>query len=283
MSSPIDELTKKLQQQAEKYFTLSDEKRLSFLDETYTKQNLSFDVIAKHCGTYKNKVIRDAKKLGLKIKTKAEAQKHALASGRQAHPTEGKEIPLDVKQKISKTIVTNLTPADRKKRSQNAKKRWDKMGYIEQEQFKKKGRKAIKVTSEDGSKLERFLHTQLLKHIKEFGQVAYHQKHLMYGSKMHLDMLLPGLKTVIEIDGISHKEAVWGDKSFNASRKSDRKKDGLLLGKGYVMIRVDHPKRVPLCVQTSIWEQLYKTLTQIKDTFPKEGDRLIKITSEIGE
>ncbi len=278
-----DDLNKSLEKQAKKYFTLSDENRLKFLDETYTKKNLSFDVIAKYCGTYKNKVIRDAKKLGLKIKTKAEAQKHALASGRQAHPTEGKEIPLDVKQKISKTIVTNLTPADRKKRSQNAKKRWDKMGYIKQEQFKTKGKKAIRTSSEDGSKLEIYLRDQLKKHIKEFGQVIYHQQHLMYGTKMHLDILLPALKTVVEIDGISHKENVWGDKSFNASRKSDRKKDGLLLGKGYVMIRVDHPKRVPLCVQTSLWEQLYEALTQIKDKFPKEGERLIKIASKIGE
>lgn len=268
-------LNKTLDKIAQQYFHLSDTDKKQFIETAY--KDYSFDNIADACGTYKNKIIRDAKKLGIKIKSKSEAQKQALNSGRLKPPMQGKHHNLTTKNRISKSMVKFFKYADKSEYVKRGQQQWDSKTKAEQQEFIKKGRQAIRVAAKKGSKLENFLYTKLVDSMDEFGHIEYHKEHIIFGSKMHLDILLPSMNTVIEVDGISHKERVWGNETFTASQKADTKKNGILLGQGYVLIRLEYPKNVTMYSKNTLWDKLYATLQQIKTKFPPFGQRLIRI------
>src|SRR5690606_2664981 len=68
--------------------------------------------------------------------------------------------------------------------------------------------------------------------------VVQHKTNLIANSKLEVDMYLPVLKTVIEIDGPAHFAPIWGEKSFKRHVRSDAEKIGLLTEEGYYLIRV---------------------------------------------
>jgi very-short-patch-repair endonuclease len=59
---------------------------------------------------------------------------------------------------------------------------------------------------------------------------------------LQIDLFLPTISLAIEIDGPSHFSPVWGEKSLNRNRNYDSKKEGLILGKGWSIIRVTQKK-----------------------------------------
>ncbi len=266
-----------LKKVAKKYSSLNDNEKKSFITKAYYDQNLSYDVIAELCGTYKNRIIRDAKKLGIKSKSKSEAQKAALATGRHTHPTEGKEISNETKDKISKSMVESwegISDEEREKRKQIGKDQWNDKSDAEKKAFIKTGNTAIRKAAKVGSKLEIFLAQKLR---VEGYNIEYHKKHLIANSKLHIDILIPSNQVVIEVDGLSHKSRVWGDKVYKQSSKADRQKNGLLLAKGFVIIRVEHPQSLSRTSMNTTWDKLRETLLQVKKQFPKQGERLIKL------
>ena len=93
-------LSPNLQKTAKKYFSLSAEDREIFLVKAYDIENNSYGEIAKEVGTYINRIRRDAQKAGIQPRSKANAQKLALSTGRHSHPTRGKEQshPVEVEQ-----------------------------------------------------------------------------------------------------------------------------------------------------------------------------------------
>ena len=77
-----------------------------FLISEYSVKNRSFGDIAKELGTYTNKVVRAARKHGIEIRNRSQAQKQALKNGRHKHPTKGKKRTKKVKEKISDTVYS---------------------------------------------------------------------------------------------------------------------------------------------------------------------------------
>lgn len=57
------------------YNQCSDSEKNSLLHKYYIEENKSFQEIADMYDTYPNRIRRDAKKLGIKIRSKSEAQK----------------------------------------------------------------------------------------------------------------------------------------------------------------------------------------------------------------
>ena len=172
----MSQLPLKLQEQADKYSSLTDKEKRLFISKAYNDKDLSFDVIAKACGTYKNKIIRDAKRLNaVEPRSKSSAQKLALSSGRQEHPTEGKEVSEHVKDTISKKMVDNwkgLSKKEREDRSKLGKQQWDNKSRSEQQQFIKQGNKAVRKAAKSGSKLEKYMNK---KHTYEGYKTTYHK------------------------------------------------------------------------------------------------------------
>jgi very-short-patch-repair endonuclease len=84
------------------------------------------------------------------------------------------------------------------------------------------------------------------------------------------------MNTAIEVDGPSHFEPIWGDDSLSRNQKYDNKKTGLILGKGWVLIRVKQSKDFSPSRALIIYEELKSVLGNIKTKFPT-NNRIFEI------
>jgi very-short-patch-repair endonuclease len=248
------------------------------IEELYVNKGYSWTQIAELYNSYPNKIRRQSIQWGIKSRTKAEAQSIALSSGRTKHPTKGTERSTETKIKISeKTALAwqNMSDEDKAAHVQRAKDQWANMTELERQNFQKLAGDAIRKSSREGSKLEKYLHTELT---KAGYYVEYHKEHLILNEKLHLDMFLPKNNVVIEVDGMSHFEPVWGQKAFQRNKKADAEKSGLVLSRGLVLIRIKNTQTtLSEKYKRDILSKLLITLENIKQSYPSRENRLITL------
>lgn len=240
-------------------------------------QNKSTYEIADALDTYPNRVARTLKKLGRTLRSKSESQKLAIDSGRAEHPSAGKKMDSSTKIKISSAVTKRwggLSDKDKKKFSAEAKKRWDSLSETQKQRIRDSSVRAIREASQNGSKLEKLL----LKRISDYGySVEFHRKQLIPNVNLEIDLYIPSLKTIIEIDGPSHFLPLWGEEQLEKQVKADLDKNGLLLSKGFVVIRVK-VLRTPTLAQTEdLFSRIRDTLDSISKKFPATSKRLIEV------
>lgn len=224
------------------YEQLSDTDKKNLIKKLYLEKQYSFAEIAEQYGTYANKIRRDAKKLNIEIRSKSDAQKNALKSGKHKHPTKGTKRPDSIKNKIGLGVMTswdNLTEQELDLRKQKAKENWNNLDEDSKELMQQKAIKAVRETSKTGSKLEKFLHKELL--VLGY-QVEFHKEQSLVNTKLQIDIFLPSMNTAIEVDGPSHFEPVWGEQSLKRNIGYDQKKEGLITGRGWHLIRIKQTK-----------------------------------------
>lgn len=255
------------------FFQLKPQEQIDILNELHNNQQLTIVDIANKYGTYPNKIRRLAKKLEFTIRDRSSAQALALKLGRAAHPTEGKERPIEVKKTIGKKIQSyweNLTPDELEERSKISKENWDKLSDTEKEYMHQLATKARLETAKHGSKLERAI---LEKLVQKGYKVDFHKEHSLLNEKLQLDMYIPALNVAIEIDGPTHFENIWGEEYLKRTKKTDFEKDGHVLNTGSVMIRIKQKKDISLMLVEELAEKLYKILDSIKEKYPPIGSR----------
>ena len=74
-------------------------------------------------------MVRAARKHGIDIRDRSQAQKAALKNGRHKHPTKGKKRDSETKKKISESqgkVWDSLSAEERQKRSNIGKESWNK-------------------------------------------------------------------------------------------------------------------------------------------------------------
>jgi len=242
-------------------------------NKMHHQENMSIVEIAEHFNTYPNKVRRFAQKIGAEIRNKSEAQKVALKTGRQKHPTQGQKRPESIKIKISEALADiweNMDEEEKNRRSEMAKEQWQNMSEEEKAELHRKANIAIRQAAKKGSKLEE----SILKGLISWGYIVkYHQQHLIANEKMHLDILLPEIKTIIEVDGPSHFKPIWGKENLKKSIYSDSKKDGLLLNMGFCVVRILQKKDITNKLTRDILLELKNLIKEIKNNFPPIGKR----------
>ena len=193
--------------------------------------------IAQELKTYVNKVLRSAKAFGIEIRSRSEIQKADYATGRRIKPFEGKKLSQEVKNKISEAVHQKwegLTDEEREGRLKSAKDRWDKLSDDKKDDMRKNASKGIRRASKEGSKLERFL----IQTLTNLGyRVLYHQKGVLSNDLLEVDIWLPEINTIVEVDGPSHFSPIWGDEAYAKTQKADQEKNGLLLLLGCKVIR----------------------------------------------
>jgi len=72
---------------SKKYSDLADKDKEAAIKKVYCQEKKSLADTAKVLGTYANKIRRDAKKYGIKLRDKSSAQSNALKTGAASHPT----------------------------------------------------------------------------------------------------------------------------------------------------------------------------------------------------
>ena len=256
---------------------MKDGEKIEFLKEQYENNKKSFQDIAKMTGTYANRLRRDAIKFKIKIRDKSEAQKNALKSGRVDHPTKGKERSENTKNKIGLSVLESwekLSDSELQKRKDKARDNWNSLDENEQEEILKKANEAVRESSKSGSKLEKYLLTELL---RDGHSVEFHKEQNLANTKLQIDLFIPKLSIAIEVDGPSHFEPVWGDDVLKRNKSYDNKKSGLILGKGLVLIRIKQSKDYSKSRAYLIYQELKNHIANISNNFPSVNNRTINI------
>lgn len=252
----------------------NDKEKASIIHEMYIIKRMSFYDIANNLGTYANRIRRDAKKFNIPIRDKSSAQKNALTTGKHSHPTKGKQRPNDTKTKIGKGVMENwenLSEKEKQKRKIVSKQLWEKLSDDEKEARLKAANIAVRKTSKVGSKLEHFL----LENLTQDGyKVEFHKEQNLSNTKLQIDLYLPTMGIAIEVDGPSHFEPVWGDDSLQKNKKSDKKKSGLIIGKGLKLIRLRQTHDFSKTRANLLYEKLQQI---IKDKTSFDNTKIITI------
>ena len=244
----------------------------------YVKEDKSTYEIAEEVGTYPNKIRRILKKHGVAMKSRSQAQKNALQEGRAKHPTDGKTRTKKERNKISASVHKyweNMSEKEKKRRVSGAKERWNALPVSERERISKMAIQAIQLAGKEGSKLEKFLRQELT---SAGYHVQFHRKNLIPNENLEIDLFIPDLKTIIEVDGPSHFLPIWGEGRLQKQIKADSQKTGLILSKGYVIIRVKSMGEfVSLSKKEGLLADLLNRLSAIEKKFPPKPHRHIEI------
>ena len=162
-----------------------------------------------------------------------------------------------------------------KEKIKQSKSRWQEMSETEKEKMQSAAIKAIQIAGKEGSKLEKFLYEQLT---TSGFKVEFHKKYLIQNENLEIDMYLPDLKTIIEVDGPSHFLPIWGEEKLQKQIKADFNKTGLILSKGFAIIRIKNlSDSVCLADKEKLRLDLLKLLCTIEKSFPPKSERFIEI------
>lgn len=242
----------------------------------YDKEKSTYE-IAEHFNTYANKIRRILKKHGRQLRTKGEAQSMAMKSNRKPHPTAGKKRTEAEKLKISNGLAEHwegVSDESRKQRSEEARNRWNSLPQEKRDEIRSLALDSIRKAAENGSKLENFL----LRKLSDLGyKVDFHVKNLIPNENLEIDLFIPSLKTIIEIDGPSHFYPIWGEEKFQKQIQADMQKSGLILSKGYVIIRLKVLKSATLKMKEDAIQAIISNLKQIEAEFPPRSKRFIEV------
>lgn len=211
---------------------------VEYLTEQYIVLQKSPTQIAEENNTYTNKVRRALIKFGFDMRDRGEAQSIALKTGRVQHPTKGKKQPKDTKDKIAKSLSDSIAKMPEKKKKEKAHKakiNWKNKTFEEKQDFAKRAVEGLHEAAKDGSKFEIFLREE----IANAGfPLEFHKENLFSDNKMHVDIFIPSIKTVVEIDGPSHFLDIWGIDKLQKHQAKDLKKNGIVLAAKLNMLRV---------------------------------------------
>jgi very-short-patch-repair endonuclease len=259
-----------------KYDKLTDSEKKSIIKKLYEEQKKSFKDIADMLETYSNKVRRDAIKYNINIRDKSEAQKNALLTGKHNHPTQGKKRTESTKEKIGNSVLRswqNLSEQQLNNRKEKAKQNWENLTEDEKELMKQKANKAVRGASKEGSKLEKFLVEKL---ISDGYKIEFHKEQTLANTRLQIDILIPNMNVAIEVDGPSHFAPVWGDDSLQKNIKYDQKKEGLILGKGLVLIRIKQSMDFSKSRSILVYNKLKDLLLSISEKTKQDKKFLIE-------
>ena len=233
--------------------------------------------LAKELNTYPKKIERILKKNGHTLRSRSESQALAIQNGRAKHPTKGLKRTEEEKAKISIGVEKawkEMSEDSKKEFCKSAKNRWDKMDPQKRKEMQEKAGRALRLACLEGSKQEKFLKRKL----EESGyEVMMHRKGLIEGN-FEIDLLLPELNTIIEVDGPQHFLPLFGEDKLSATIKMDSIKNGLLVSKGFCVVRIKYLCRnMNKSVERKLWDLVSVEVERIKDKFPPKDKRFIEL------
>ena len=248
------------------YTKLTDKEKKQLIYDLYYNNNMSYAVIAEKYGTYPNRIRRDAKKFNIKPRNKSQAQKNALETGTIKHPTQGKLRTEEEKDKIGMSMYNHWKDIDddeRESRREKSRDNWFKIGDDKRKQIADKATEAVREASVKGSKLEHFLLEAL---INDGYKVDFHKEQTLANTRLQIDLFLTTMNIAIEVDGLSHFAQVWGQKSLDRNKRADAKKTGLILGKGWKIVRIKHDKDFSKAYAKILYSKLIGAINELNTT-----------------
>ena len=233
--------------------------------------------LAKELRTYPKKIERILKKNGHALRSRSESQSLAIEKGRAKHPTKGQKRSEEEKLKISMGVEKawqEMSDETKQKFCEDAKDRWDNMAPSKRREMQEKAGRALRLACLEGSKQEKLLKRRL----EELGhEVVMHKKGLIEGN-FEIDLLLPEMNTIIEVDGPQHFLPLFGEEKLAETIKMDSIKTGRLISKGFCVIRVKYLCRnMSRSVERKLWDLVSKEVEKVQKKFPPKSKRFIEL------
>ena len=94
---------------------------------------------------------------------------------------------------------------------------------------------------------------------------------------LEIDLYIPDLKTIIEVDGASHFLPIWGEEKLQKQVNADLRKSAALLSKGYAVIRLKSLGQESLAKREQMLTSVVDTVKSISDKFPPKSKRFIEV------
>jgi len=251
------------------YNGYGDNDKKNIIESLYIEQGLSFAAIADKLNTYANKIRRDAVKYKIPIRDKSEAQSNALKKGVHKHPTKGQNRSKETKEKIGYSVMKswdNLDDSTLEKRKKKSRALWNKLSDDDKQNRFHLANQAVRNSSRTGSKLEHFILEQL---VSDGYKVDFHKEQILSNTKLQIDLFLPKINIAIEVDGPSHFLPVWGEDTLAKNQKYDKKKTGLILGKGLKLIRVKQIHDFSKSRSMLLYKKLVSAIKKLTETESK--------------
>ena len=239
--------------------------------QLYTEKNMSTHEIAQKFNTYPNKINRVLKKHEVQLRSRNDAARIKIEKN---GPQKMKE---STKLKISEfqgQLWENATEERKQERIEHGKSCWNKKTASERNALIKQGQEMAQKASRTGSKME---HALLESLTKQGFKVEFHKEHWLQNHRLQLDLFIPDIRTVIEVDGPSHFKPVWGMENLVKNQKADRQKTGLVLGQGLVLIRVKMEKKFSQRYARKTAKNLLEILNSIENIYPKKDERYFEL------
>lgn len=204
----------------------------------YYEEEKSLLQIAEKFNTYPKKVERLLKKHKYTLRSRSEAQKNALEKGNLIHPTAGKKRPESDKIAISEGMTrlwAKVSDEEREARREKHRQIWFNMSEEKRQKIRSAAMEGVRLSSIHGSKMER----AVAKYLSDNGyESKLHVKGIITNTNLEVDIFMPELNCIIEIDGPSHFLPIWGEEKLQKTIVADNKKNGQLLQLGYNIVRV---------------------------------------------
>ena len=166
-----------------------------------------------------------------------------------------------------------MTDKEKGRRSKQAKDRWAEMPADQKEMMQRKRVDAIRKSAKEGSKLEKFFQEKLA---NAGFRVRVHEL-IIPAENLEIDLYIPDLKTIIEVDGPSHFLPIWGEDKLQKQINADLRKSGALLSRGYVVIRVKSLGQESLSKREQLATEVVELLHQISKKVPPKSRRFIEV------
>lgn len=221
--------------------------------------------------------MRDAHKLGIKSRDSSEATLNAMKTGRFKHPTKGKKMSDEFRRNVSRAVAKRweeMSDEQRQKHIERCRQLWHEKTPEEKEEFFRRSRDAVLRAAREGSKMEKYLYQVLT---REGFKVDQHKKHILLDREFHIDLFVRDCRTIIELDGPTHYQPVFGEKELLRTQATDAQKTGLALDAGLVVIRVKITNNTSRIYMERVADAVLHHLRRIKESFPPLEERYIEI------
>jgi very-short-patch-repair endonuclease len=206
----------------------------------YQDDGLSMRQVAEKLGVPLASLSRFMKRHGIVSRDKGQAQKNYLRD--HDHQMRGRKHTDATKEKISKGLgefwekLPEETKEEVKRKIGSAwRRKWEQMTDTDRKTMMESLSSRAKETQGMGSRLERFIAEELR---KRGYTVEERTTNYTMGKAFEIDIALPTERIAIEIDGPTHFIAVYGEERLKEQQERDSRKDELINGTGYSMLRI---------------------------------------------
>ena len=95
--------------------------------------------------------------------------------------------------------------------------------------------------------------------------------------KLEIDLYIPEIKAIIEVDGPSHFLPIWGQDKLQKQLNADIRKSGTLLTKGFIVFRVKSMGEESLKKREEMLKIVVDKLEEFKYNKPDRKERFIEV------